>query len=68
MTTTRVEVDEAASRIGVLDGDALLSPQTLEKIARAVLRLVEERQEHGRRVRAELSLGGARDDLEGGRA
>jgi hypothetical protein len=39
-----------------MDGDALLSPQTMEKILCAVLRAVEEREQYRDRVRAEQRI------------
>jgi hypothetical protein len=48
-----VYIDEIVSTVRAVDGEALLAPQTLERIVRAVLRAVEERDTHERRVRAE---------------
>jgi ABC-type nitrate/sulfonate/bicarbonate transport system substrate-binding protein len=48
-----VHIGEIVSTVRAVDGDALVNPQTLEKIVRAVLRAVDERDAHQRRVRAE---------------
>ena len=48
-----IHIEEIVSTVRAVDGEALLAPQTLERIVRAVLRAVEEREAHARRVRAE---------------
>ncbi len=48
-----VYIGEIVSTVRTVDGDALLAPQTLEKIVRAVLWAVEEREAHACRVKAE---------------
>lgn len=48
-----VHINEIASTVRAVDGEALLAPATLEKILQAVLRAVEEREGHRDRVRAE---------------
>ena len=58
-----VHIGEIVSTVRAVDGDALLAPQTLEKIVQAVLRAVEERDAHARRVRAEQRVtGGVREE------
>jgi hypothetical protein len=64
--SVEVRIGEIVSSVHAVDGDALLAPQTLEKIVRAVLRAVDERESHARRVRAEQRVsGGVREELEG---
>jgi hypothetical protein len=60
----QVIIDEVVTTLRAVDGEALLAPQTLEKLVRAVLRAVNEQQDHARRVDAELSLDGARRQRE----
>jgi hypothetical protein len=62
-----VHVGEISSRVQAVDGDALLSPQVLEKIVRAVLRAVDERDSHNKRVRAEqrVTSGVRQEQVEG---
>jgi hypothetical protein len=52
--TTQVIVDEAIGTLRATDGEALLAPRTLDKIVRAVMQAIEDRQMHGKRVQAEL--------------
>jgi hypothetical protein len=51
-----VEIGDLTSTVQAVDGDVLLAPQTLEKIVRAVLRAVQEREAHAKRVRAEQRI------------
>jgi hypothetical protein len=61
-----VHIGEIVSTVRAVDGDALLAPQTLEKIVRAVLRAVEEREAHACRVKAEQRVtSGVRQEQEG---
>ena len=61
-----VNIDELVSTVHAVDSEALLAPQTLEKIVRLVLRAVREQEEHRARVRAEQRItGGVREELEG---
>jgi hypothetical protein len=53
-----VRVQEVVSEVHAMDGDALLAPQTLSRIVEAVLRAVDERGDHERRVRAETRVTG----------
>lgn len=48
-----VEIGDLKSTVRAVDGDALLSPDTLEKIVRIVLQAVDDRESHRRRVRDE---------------
>ncbi|HKP51321.1 MAG TPA: hypothetical protein VJ183_01570 [Chloroflexia bacterium] len=58
-----VHVGEIVSSVRAVDGDALLSPQVMEKIVRAVMRAMEERDAHTGRVRAEQRVtSGVRDE------
>jgi len=62
-----VHIGEIVSTVRAVDGDALLAPQTLEKIVRAVLRAVEEREAHACRVKAEQRVtSGVRQEQVGG--
>jgi hypothetical protein len=51
-----VYIGELQSTVRAVDGDALLSPQTLEKIVRVVLQAVNDQEAHRRRVRAEQRI------------
>lgn len=53
-----VRIGELVSTVHAVDGDAPLSPRTMEAIVRAVLRAVDEREAHERRVRAERQVTG----------
>lgn len=60
-----VHIADVVSTIRTVDGEALLAPATMERIVRAVLRAIEEREAHQERVRAEQRItGGVRDELE----
>lgn len=48
-----VQINDLMSTVRAVDGDALLAPQTLEKIVRVVLQAVHDQEAHGQRVRAE---------------
>ena len=48
-----INIGEIVSTVRAVDDQALLAPQTLEQIVRAVLRAVEEREAYQHRVRAE---------------
>ena len=61
----QVIIDEIVSSIRVLDGEALLAPQTLDKIVCAVLQAVDEKEMHSRRVRAELCILSSSEQLAG---
>jgi hypothetical protein len=51
-----VHIGDLQSTVRAVDGDALLSPQTLEKIVRVVLQAVNDQEAHRRRVRAEQRI------------
>ncbi len=53
-----IEIGELLSTIHTVDGDSVLAPQTMEKIIRAVLRAVQDGEEHRKRVRAEQRITG----------
>ena len=58
-------VEEIVAMVRAMDGDALLAPQTMEKIVVAVLKAVDEREGHGRRSAAERRVtGGVREEME----
>ena len=48
-----VHIGELSSIVRAVDGDALLTPQIMEKIVRVVLQAMGEREQHSQRVRAE---------------
>lgn len=61
-----VHIGELVSTVRAVDGEALLAPQTLKKIVEVVLKAVEEREGHRRRVDAERTVSsGVRGELEG---
>jgi hypothetical protein len=49
-----VHIDELHTTVDTIDGSALLTPQTLESIVRAVLRAIEAQQLSERTLRSEL--------------
>ena len=58
-----VNINEVRSSVRAVDGDAALSPQTMQKIIEAVMREVEERDRHRDRVHSEQQVdGGARSE------
>lgn len=60
-----VNIGDLVSTVRAVDGDALLAPQTLQKIVSLVLEAVRQQEEHGRRVRAEQRIsGGVREEME----
>ena len=56
-----VHIEEMQSSVRAVDGDALLAPQTLQKIIDVVMKAVEEREAHRDRVKAEQGTGGGGD-------
>ncbi len=56
MSTRQVQIHDLQSTVRAVDGDALLSPQTMEKIVRAVLQAVNDQEAHRQRVRAEQRI------------
>ena len=51
-----VEIGNIVSTVRAVDGDSLLTPQTFEKIMRAVLQALDDQEEHRKRVRAERRI------------
>ena len=51
-----VQIGDLQSTVRAVDSDALLSPQTLEKIVRVVLQAVHDQEAHRQRVRAEQRI------------
>jgi len=49
-----VRIDELQTRVDILDGNALLTPQTLDRIVRAVLRAIENDQRGRDTLRSDL--------------
>lgn len=60
-----VQINEIQSTVRAVDGDTLLSPPTLAKIVRVVMREVNDQQAHRERVRSEQRITrGVRYELE----
>jgi len=60
-----VQINELQSTVRAVDGDALVSPQIMERIVRAVLQAVNDQEAHRQRVRAEQRItGGVSYELE----
>jgi hypothetical protein len=60
-----VNIEDIVSTVRTVDGDSLLTPNTLRKIVSVVLQAVEEKESHARRVRAEQCIsGGVLEELE----
>lgn len=51
-----VNIEEVVSTVRAVDGDALLTPQSLRKIVSVVLQAVNEQDSHRERVRAEQRI------------
>jgi hypothetical protein len=51
-----VQIQRLQSTVQAFDGDVPLSPQTMDKIVRAVLEAVNDREMHAARVRAEQRI------------
>ncbi|RYG25199.1 hypothetical protein EON82_08015 [bacterium] len=51
-----VHIDEMASRVDVVDGSSLLSPELLERLVQEVLARVRDADAHAGRVRDERRL------------
>ena len=54
----QVEINEVVSTARAVDGDALLAPQTLNRIVAAVLQALQDAEAHRLRVRAETQVTG----------
>jgi len=52
-----VNINEMQSTVRAVDSDSVLAPQTMQKIIDAVMQVVEERERHRDRVRAEQKVG-----------
>jgi hypothetical protein len=63
-----VNIGEVVSTVRVVDGDALLAPRTLEQIVQAVLRAVEEREAHTKRIEVERRIASPELDERGTRS
>jgi hypothetical protein len=51
-----VQIQRLQSTVEAFDGDAPLSPQTMNKIVRAVLEAVNDQEAHRQHVRAEQRI------------
>ena len=51
-----VQIQRLQSTVQAFDGDVPLSPQTMDKIVRAVLETVNDQEMHAARVRAEQRI------------
>ncbi len=49
-----VRIDELVTRVDAIDGTALLSPETLDRIVRAVLRALENQQRGRDTLRSDI--------------
>jgi hypothetical protein len=54
----RVEVGELISNVQVMDGDSILTPQMMSKITQLILKVMQEHENHQKRVRAEQRISG----------
>lgn len=55
---TDIEINQVNTTMRAVDGDSLLTPQTMEKLVRAVLQAFNEQVAYNRRVHAERRLTG----------
>ena len=53
---TSIHIQNAIGTVKAMDGDALLSPQTLEQIVQAVLVAVDERQLRDKRSKSDTTV------------
>ena len=53
-----VHINDVQSSVRAVDGDSLLTPQTLQKIVGVVLQAVRDDDAHRERVRSEQQVGG----------
>ena len=51
-----VEIQDVISEIRAVDGESLLSPDIMDSIVRAVLKLVDDNEQHKQRVRSEQRI------------
>jgi hypothetical protein len=65
--TTEVIINEVISSVRAVDSDTLLATETLNRILKAVMMAVEEKQTHDQRVAAEQRITrGVADEIEEG--
>jgi hypothetical protein len=58
MEKTDIEISNVNTMVRAVDGDSLLTPQTMEKIVRAVLHAFNEQVAYQKRVHAERRITG----------
>lgn len=51
-----IDIGEIASSVRAVEGSSLLSPEVMERIVRAVVQAVDEKQARDERVRAERRI------------
>jgi len=62
-----VEIGEVSSTMRTVDGDALLSPRMLERIAEATAQRIKDHDAHEKRAKAERRItGGVAEEREQG--
>lgn len=61
-----VQINEIVSSIRTVDQQQLLSPQLVQKLVQEVIRVMDDRDAHKRRVMDERKVtSGVRDEMEG---
>jgi len=61
-----VQINEIVSSIRTVDQQQLLSPKLLQRLVQEVMRAIEERDAHKRRIKDERKItSGVRDEIEG---
>jgi hypothetical protein len=61
-----VQINEIVSSIRTVDQQQLLSPKLLQRLVHEVMRAIEERDAHKRRIKDERKItSGVRDEIEG---
>lgn len=64
---TEVNISQITSTVTAVDEDSWLAPHRMERIVRAVVRVMDERDAHRARVHAEQRIsGGVREEQEMG--
>lgn len=61
-----VRIDELHSTVDAIDGDALLTPETLDRIVRAVLRALQHEQRGQEALRSDLDTRSIVEQQRGG--
>jgi hypothetical protein len=61
-----VRIDELHSTVDAIDGDALLTPETLDRIVRAVLRALEHDERGRQTLRSDLDTRSIVEQQRGG--